>query len=179
MADFSKAIQVILKHEGGFVDHKSDPGGATNYGVSLRLLKKLGDYGDIDCDGDVDVDDIKSLTEEKSKEVYKRVFWDANHYDEIEDDRVATKVFDIAVNAGPATAARVIQKSTNVLHMEDLIKVDGNLGPKSFAAINACDSHDLLMKMVGFQKTYYTSLCDKNPNLSAFLKGWLHRAEQI
>ena len=60
MGCFSKAITVILKHEGGFSNHSSDPGGATNYGISLRWLKSEGLYGDLDDDGDVDIDDINT-----------------------------------------------------------------------------------------------------------------------
>lgn len=177
MGDFNKAMDVIRKHEGGYVDHPNDPGGATNYGISLRLLKSLGDYGDFDRDGDVDKDDIKALSQDKADDIYHKEFWDKYKYDCIHDDRVATKVFDISVNCGPGTAARVIQKAVNALRGNDALKIDGNLGEKSFLAINKLHPDDLLSQVVWFQKAYYRALCDEKPALEVFLRGWLTRAE--
>ena len=181
MGNFDRAINVIRKHEGGYVNHEKDPGGATHYGISLRFLKGLGFLGnaDINNDGCIDVADIQALTEEQANEFYKREFWDRYHYDKIDNNAVATKVFDIAVNAGPATAARVVQKSINVLQGDACLKVDGVLGEKSFHYMNECEPFDLLQEIVKHQKAYYQSLCENNHTLKVFLKGWLTRAEQI
>lgn len=183
MGDFEKAITTVLNNEGGFSNNKNDPGGATNYGVSLRFLRSTGEYGDIDGDGDIDQDDIKMLTQEKAKELYRREFWDKYHYGMIFDDKTATKIFDIAVNCGPGTAARLIQKAVNSIRQADkeitLIKVDGVMGPKTIEAINACGSKPLLSALVFFQKNYYRDLCENNEKLNVFLNGWLKRADKI
>ncbi len=63
MSNFEKAVEKVLEHEGGYVDHKNDPGGATNYGISLRFVKQsTGIDLDVDGDGDIDADDIKAMT---------------------------------------------------------------------------------------------------------------------
>ena len=71
MSHFDTAIKKVLKHEGGYVDHKNDPGGATKYGISLRFIKQSNTDLDLDNDGDIDADDIKEMTEDKAKEIYK------------------------------------------------------------------------------------------------------------
>ena len=72
MSNFEFAHKFTSKWEGGFVDHKNDPGGATNYGVSLRWLKNEGI--DIDGDGKIDINDIKALTPSKAAELFKKEF---------------------------------------------------------------------------------------------------------
>lgn len=183
MASFDEAIKFVLKNEGGFVDNKSDPGGATNYGISLRFLKSTGDYGDIDGDGDIDVDDIHLLDEESCKKIYKHEFWDRYGFSGINSNKLATKVFDIAINCGPSTAIRIVQKAINSIRQADkditLISVDGKMGKVTLESINALDSDPLLSAIVFFQKTYYRDLCERNGKLSVFLKGWLKRADNI
>ena len=72
MSNFESAVEKVLKHEGGYVDHANDPGGATNYGISLRFVKQsTGIDLDVDGDGDIDADDIKAMTPEQAKEIYK------------------------------------------------------------------------------------------------------------
>ena len=77
MGCFEKAHAFVARMEGGFVDDPADPGGTTNYGVSLRFLKSQGlEAGDIDGDGDIDADDIRALTPERAAGVLRRAFWD-------------------------------------------------------------------------------------------------------
>jgi lysozyme family protein len=115
MADFRKAIVVLLDHEGKFSNHPNDPGGPTKYGISLRYLKTLGEFGDFDGDGDVDVDDIKLLTIERSSFIYQREWWNRFRYNLINDDEIATKVLDWSVNMGPLTAHKLLQRALNLI----------------------------------------------------------------
>jgi lysozyme family protein len=96
---------------------------------------------------------------------------------------LATKVFDIAINCGPSTAIRIVQKAINSIRQADkditLISVDGKMGKVTLESINALDSDPLLSAIVFFQKTYYRDLCERNGKLSVFLKGWLKRADNI
>ena len=83
MADFIQAVELVLKHEGGFTPGlPNDPGGATNFGISQRA------YPDVD---------IKNLTVEGAKEIYRRDYW---HFDAIEDQQLANCLLDCAVNQG-------------------------------------------------------------------------------
>lgn len=177
---FDRAVNVLLKHEGGFSDHKSDPGGATNYGISLRYLKSAGI--DINLDGKIDLSDIMALDKSKAKAVYKRYWWDKYGYNGIEDLPIAIKVFDLAVNMGASQAHKLAQRAVNTLssHIEEVLVVDGKLGRKSFSAINdLCKMgfSDRLLDAIKKQAcSFYTALADSKPELQVFLKGWLRRA---
>ena len=85
MADFNKAIAIILKHEGGYVNDPDDPGGETNMGITKRDFPHL---------------DITNLTVEQAKEIYKEKYWDTINGDDITNQTVATQIFDFGVNAG-------------------------------------------------------------------------------
>src|SRR6266481_707309 len=104
MSTFELAIPVILRHEGHFVNNPADPGGATNFGVSLRWLKSQGLAGDINNDGDIDIDDIKILTPAIAGEFYRTKWWNAYQYGNLVAQAVGTKVFDMSVNMGPPRA---------------------------------------------------------------------------
>ncbi len=76
MSRFDKAVEKVLRHEGRYVNHPNDPGGATNYGISLRFLKQLGiEEADIDGDGFLNIEDIKAVTKEHAIRFYKLNFW--------------------------------------------------------------------------------------------------------
>ena len=86
MTLWEAAIASVLKHEGGFVHHASDPGGATNWGISLRAHPHLGYEG------------IKNLTRNQAIEIYRNKYW-SQVPDHLPDD-VRFFAFDIAVNSG-------------------------------------------------------------------------------
>jgi len=174
MSHFDTAIKKVLKHEGGYVDHKNDGGMATKYGISLRFIRQSNTDLDLDGDGDIDADDIKKLTVEKAEEIYREKFWNPYNYDIITDPDVATKIFDITVNAGPRQSHKLVQRACNTKHKE--LAVDGLLGTQSLRAINQIGK-DLLPEICKVQADFYKSLVEKKPELKVFLKGWLRRAE--
>lgn len=150
MADFRKALAIVLKHEGGFVDHPDDPGGATNFGVSLRFALACGDANgdgfldlDIDMDGDVDVDDIRNMEEHHAADVYRREFWLPLKCDLIFDQKLATKLFDTGVNVGKRQAVKFLQRAVNsVLPSHGVCEPladDGVIGPATLRAIELFD----------------------------------------
>lgn len=160
MSNFDKSIVVVLAHEGGYVNHPNDPGGETNYGITKRSYPNV---------------DIKNLTLAQAKEIYKRDFWNPGPYEKIENDDIATKLFDTAVNVGPKRAYRFLQKSLNLMGMKLL--EDGIIGSKTLTALNSVDSSKLLSVYRGVQSDYYKSLVAADPKLAVFLRGWLRRAE--
>lgn len=178
MSNFNKAFDFIVKHEGGFSDDPDDRGGATDYGISLRFLKSLGDSdndgyldGDINFDGMVDARDIHALTREKAADKYHAEFWTKYGYSQLQDSDVAAKVIDLSVNMGPYFAHVVLQSAISV---HNTVKVDGIIGPKTIQAANALRKEWLLVELCHYAAQRYLSL--GNPK---FLKGWLNRAYDL
>ncbi|CAB4149045.1 zliS Lysozyme family protein [uncultured Caudovirales phage] len=178
-ADFNIAVDFVLKHEGGYSNHTNDPGGPTNFGISLRLLEQQGI--DIDGDGDIDIDDIKGVTKTRAKEIYKELWWDKYHYENIESTEIAKKVFDVAVNAGASRAHKITQRAINRITSGSLA-VDGVLGPKTLSAINRIITRgnylNLYQAIQKEQELFYIDISDKNIKLRSFIRGWLARAKQ-
>lgn len=173
---FEEAIVHILKNEGGYVDHKADPGGATNYGVSLRFLKTLGLYGDFNNDGLINGNDIKSMNVNEAKALYKKFWWDKHKYGHIESPKIATKILDMSINLGSYRAHCIIQHSLNDSG-HDLL-VDGIIGWKTIKAINKHkDQNKLLSYIIANLSKYYLELYnnDKEKRVN-FIVGWLKRA---
>ncbi len=150
MGKFDICIPVILRHEGGYVNNPNDPGGETKYGISKRAFPQV---------------DIKALTVERAKEIYRRHYWERMNLEGIEDLELALHVFDHGVNAGPKTAIRILQRIARV-------KVDGLIGPCTLRAVNLSHLKD------GYEKArieYYIKIAVKRPRLKIFLKGWINR----
>lgn len=185
-SDFDRAIGIILKHEGGLANNPNDPGGITNYGISLKfvkqdLLKDLdGDGfidGDFDHDGDVDADDIKNMTVAQAIDIYRRYWWNKFHYELIPQQDAATKVFDMSVNMGGGAAHKLVQRAANACGIEPQLGVDGQLGNKSFFAIGSIEEQKLLRAICLQQKQFYDRIIVVNPKLEEFRKGWYKRAK--
>ncbi len=165
---FQKFMKVILRHEGGYVNDIDDPGGATNYGISIRLLSRLGELGDIDKDGDVDIHDILAMTPESASEIYYECFYKPLKIVEIREEKLALQFFDFAVNAGSKTATRTLQQS---LH----IRADGIMGPNTLREVNNYSSSTPALVFKFARSEYYRSLASQKPVLKKYLQGWLNR----
>jgi lysozyme family protein len=171
MSDFNTAIEVVLRHEGGFVDNPNDPGGATDFGVSARWLKSKGLLEQLE-EGDRTQDEvmaIREMTKAQASGYYKAYFWDFYKYQNLQAQPVATKVFDTGVNIGPSRAHKILQTILG-------LPADGVLGSKSFAEANALSPSTLVVKYQTAQADFYRSLVAKNPKLGIFLTGWISRA---
>lgn len=167
---------MLAHHEGGFVDHSDDPGGPTNFGISLRFLRQEGI--DIDGDGDIDLADIQAVTAAKSRDIYKEKFWKPCRCAEIRSHMVAGKVFDMAVNMGQRQAYKLVQRAVNALEYEPSLIVDGAVGVKTIAAINNYEREDyVLMDAIREEQAdFYETLINDKPQLADFRLGWLRRA---
>jgi len=173
---FEIAIEHVLKNEGGYINHKSDPGGATKYGVSLRFLKNLGLYGDFNNDGQISGEDIKIMSLQDAKAIYKKSWWDKHHYGDIKNLQISTKILDMAINIGSYNAHKIIQQSLN--DSGSSIKIDGLIGKQTLNAINKCEDQNKLMTNIIVNLSYYYIYLyrkDKK-NRIHFIKGWLKRA---
>jgi len=158
---FERAVRVVLNHEGGLSDDPDDPGGITKYGISLRAFPHLGR------------EVIRNLTVEQAKQIYKQNWWDRYGYERLPAD-VAIKVFDLAVNMGPAPAHKLLQQA--LCDVGQRVPVDGVIGPQTVAAAQAAPKDDLLRALRWRAVLRYLSLVEQNPTLRKFLQGWLRRA---
>jgi lysozyme family protein len=146
MSRFPEAVEVILKHEGGYVDHPSDPGGRTNFGISQRAYPNI---------------DIKNLTRDAAKAIYKRDYWDVCKCDEFPWP-LSLFVFDAGVNQGTGRALRLLQRTVGV-------KEDGNIGPVTRAAI--AKYQDVGAHYMATRAIAYSELA----SFAIFGRGWMRR----
>lgn len=183
MSNFNWGVECVLHHEGGWVNDPADPGGATNFGISLRYLQARGDLdgdglpdGDLDGDGDVDIDDIRAATLDDAIELYKTGFWKPNLLDQIKSELVAIKIFDMTVNMGSSQGWKIVQRSCNKLGSD--LTVDGKVGPNTIAAVNSYHKvdYDLVNVIRERQANFYETLIERKPVLAKFRLGWRRRA---
>lgn len=179
MAMFSPALEVVLKNEGGLTEaSSSDPGGITNFGISLRFLKSVinpAQYGI--HDHEVDEETIRNLTVAKAGLLYQGEFWDHAPFAQIQDQDVCNYIFDMAVNFGIAPAIKCCQRAIwSVWAHKKVIMDDGILGHDTLMWIERCKPNILIAAMRSERAGRYRLLSEKNPQLSPNLDGWLTRA---
>jgi len=95
MIEFSKALKITLKHEGGYVNDPDDSGGETNYGITVSVAKNHGYTGS-----------MKDISLSIVSEIYKKSYWDKLRLDNVDSQVVGEKVFDMAVNMGTNRAGQ-------------------------------------------------------------------------
>lgn len=144
--NFNASLKLVLKHEGGFVNHPQDPGGATNKGVTIATYRAY-----LNPNGSVA--DLKALTDEQAGVVYKRHYWD-----KVEGDALPAGVdyaaFDFAVNSGPDRAAKYLQMVVGSMP-------DGKVGPLTIKAAKSKDAALII-----------NELCDRRLHFLMALKTW-------
>lgn len=161
---FERALAVILKHEGGFVNHPKDPGGITNLGVTKKTWEAW-------TGKPASVADMKALTPDHVSSLYCKNYWLAAGCDFLPEP-LALCVFDFAVNAGPARAVRYLQRLVGATE-------DGIPGSKTIIAVEAfIKAQGLAEAIKQYQDKrigYYKSL----PTFDTFGKGWLRRVKEV
>lgn len=174
MSTFELAIPTILKHEGGLSEDPTDPGGITNFGISLRFLQS--EDIRINSDRIINEQDVRDLTLEKATAIYKEYFWERYCYSSIHSQVIATKIFDMCVNMGPLNAHKRIQRACWAIGDQGTPNDDGILGDSSFHVINQCDAR-LLAPLKAEFANYYRLLVSQKPTIyQKYLNGYLTRA---
>ena len=159
MSKFDDIIEVVLEHEGGYVNDPKDPGGETNFGIAKRS------HPDVD---------IKNLTKEGAKEIYKEVYWDKNKVESLPEE-LWHIYFDMCVNQGKSRAVKIIQRAVN--GKGGSLTVDGGMGPMTITAIGK--SRVELDRVRAYRVKYYSDLVTKKPDLERFYFGWFKRALEV
>ena len=157
MKDFNEIIEKVLEHEGGYVNDPKDLGGETKYGITKRF------YPDID---------IKNLTIEQAKDIYKSDYWDRNKVESLPQN-LWHIYFDMCVNMGKRTAVKVLQRAA--VNKGRDIEVDGGLGPMTIGALKGVE----LDRVRAFRVKYYVDLITARPEQEKFYLGWFRRATEV
>ena len=160
LSNWPAALALVLKSEGGFSNHRNDPGGMTNLGVTRNVWKEW-------VKRDVDEAEMRSLTPELVTPLYKARYWDACKCDDLPRG-VDYCVFDAAVNMGSGRAAKLLQAALGVT-------ADGAIGRATIAAATAADPAELLEAFSLGKEAFYQSL----PTFATFGKGWLNRVAHV
>ena len=171
----NKAIDRVIKVEGGYVNHPNDPGGSTNWGITQRTLDEYMDRLGADSFP------VQFLAKYQARDIYRQRYWKPMRLSEIRHDTIAYALFDQGVNQGPRTAIRRAQFVINYAFRPDTRLVeDGLIGPKTIAAINDLGGEtNFVIEYVKQSQLYYVKLARRNPGLIAFLKGWIKRTHHL
>ena len=129
MKDIRHMAREIVAREGGYVNDPDDPGGATNFGVTIGTMRRLG--LDLDGDGQVTSEDVRRLTRDQATEIFLEHYYHGPRIDQLPRD-VQSSVFDMYVNAG-SNAVRILQRLLNDMGQD--IAVDGVIGRGTRKAI--------------------------------------------
>ena len=183
MQSVRQIAEEIVKREGGFVDDPDDRGGATNHGVTIHTMRRLGI--DLNRDGKVDTADVRRLSREQAVKIYIEHYFDAPRIGSLPDILHAT-VFDMQVNAG-AQAVVILQRL--LTEMGFPCTPDGVVGPQTIRAAHlaaeAAPSH--LADAYGIaRRNYYYAIGDARPASRKYARrrdggqgGWIRRAEEF
>ena len=158
--NFQKALDAVLHHEGGFVNHPKDPGGMTNLGCTKKVWEEWVGHP-------VDEKAMRALTPEDVAPLYKKKYWDAVRGDDLPDG-VDYIVFDTAINSGPGRAIKFLQGCVGT-------DMDGALGPKTMAAVRAADPKQLVEDYAKRRLSFLQDL----PTWGTFGKGWSRRVAEV
>lgn len=157
--NWEKCLETILHHEGGYVNHPKDPGGETNLGVTKRVYEEFGG-----------TKDMKDLTVEDVKPIYKKNYWDRIKGDQLPSG-LDLCVFDFGVNAGTGRSAKYLQTLIGTV-------ADGGIGPNTLKCLDDyIEEHGLEETIKNFQaerQSYYESLS----TFETFGRGWTRRVDE-
>lgn len=183
MQSIERLAQEIVAREGGYVDDPDDPGGATNFGVTIHTMRRLG--MDLTRDGVVDALDVRALTRDQAVALFISHYFQRPGIARLPQSLQAS-VFDMYVNAG-ANAVKILQRLLREMGQE--VEVDGLIGPQTVAAAEAAAraAPEHIGDAYGIaRRNYYLRLADARPASRKFARsraggkgGWIRRAEEF
>jgi len=172
MADFSPAIEVLLKHEGGFAHRDAGKAGCVNRGITQRFILKTKRAPTWEHAYDY----VRDMTESTARDIYRTDFWDRYHLNNLFSQQAATILFSMLVNQPPSDAVKSLQRALNELGAD--LEVDGVLGSITMAAMNATSWESLKPIWHDKVEAHYRNIAlfvDDGKHLN----GWLRRAAEL
>ena len=167
-ADIRPALSNTFGHEGGY---QNDPDDSGNYANGVRVGTKFGIAAK-----SYPKEDIRNLTIERAAFIYKNDFWGASRCDEWKSQIVAENYFELAVNAGQGSAARLIQRAANRAAWPAApIAVDGKIGPATVKRINSVNQELLIVHFFGMGYAHYEKVVIANPIKAKYMRPWALR----
>ena len=157
--NFNKCLEMLLHHEGGFVNHPKDPGGVTNLGVTKRVYEQWVGHR-------VSEQVMRDLTVEDVAPIYKKKYWDRIKGDDLPSG-IDWAAFDWAVNSGTGRAAKAVQKVVGAVR-------DGAIGPKTLALVSKQDPKYMIQEIGKIRQEFYENLS----TFETFGKGWTRRNKE-
>lgn len=154
--NFDEAFDILLGHEGGFVDHPADPGGATRWGITQRVARAHG-Y----------TSDMRAFPVSEAKRIARLAYWDAVRAEDL-PPAVRYAVFDGGYHSGPEQSIKWLQRAAGV-------KDDGKIGPMTLNAVRSCDPEALVARYIGHRLDMLNDL----RNWPSFARGWTQRIAEI
>jgi lysozyme family protein len=159
-SSYDEALARLLVHEGGYSNHPSDPGGPTNWGITLRDARAYWKQ-------DATASDVRNLPRAVAKSIFRTKYWAALACDELPAG-VDYAVFDYGVNSGIGRAAKVLQR---LLGLAD----DGTIGPRTLAAAACADAGRLIDAICDERLAFLQGL----RTWSVFGNGWGRRVREV
>ncbi|MCP4161207.1 MAG: hypothetical protein GY760_14125 [Deltaproteobacteria bacterium] len=175
MPDYNKIeemVEDVIVKEGGFVNHKADRGGATNFGITHKTLSEW-------FRRPVSIQEVKELDIELAKIIYRRNYYFRPGINELPNE-IQPLVFDSAINHGPKTAIKLLQIVLKRLGFP--IEADGIIGPITIKGANQAQEkmdNSFINSIVDERINYYEAIVKMNSTQEVFLKGWKNRAESF
>ena len=164
MADYRKLKPFILRWEGGYINDQADLGKQTNKGVTLSTYRSV--FGK-----NKTVSDLKKITDDQWEFIFKKFYWDKWKADDIKDQNVANILVDWLWCSG-SYGIKIPQRVLGV-------SVDGIVGSKTIAAINARDGRELFDTIKQERKDFIDRICQTRPQNRKFKNGWLNRINSL
>lgn len=172
MSEFEPAVAKTLAAEGGFC-HDPETGEYCNFGISVWFLRSVGILHGSGPASSGEIAFLQSMTQDYAISLYRTHFWNPLHATWLNNQQLANKVFDLAVNMGVYPAVKLLQQALNEVTLGNYA-VDGVLGPITGQACNIADISKLYPAYLRQAEARYRQIA-QSPELAHDLKGWLAR----
>lgn len=160
-------LDEVIRREGGYVNHPTDRGGPTHFGISAQTLgswRKLS--------RPATAAEVRALTETEARAIYRQRYITAPGFEAITHLALLHLLVDAGVHSGPKRAVQWLQTALGV-------SADGVIGPKTRAALAVADQGVLYGKVLGFRLRHLGRLITNDPKQSAFAAGWMNRMAEF